>query len=67
MTGSIEGRDRVLPTLFPERLDEANVAETSVRVVDAFIEALDLAELGFDLDPEATGRPGYHAATMLKL
>jgi transposase len=38
-----------------------------VRVVDAFIDVLDLAELGFDVEPEATGRPGYHAATLLKI
>jgi transposase len=63
----IEGRDRDQATLFPERLDEAIGPDNPVRVVDAFIEALDLAELGFDVTPEATGRPGYHPATLLKL
>jgi hypothetical protein len=53
----IEGRDRAQATLFPERLDEATDADNQVRVVDALIDALDLAELGFDVDPEATGRP----------
>jgi transposase len=67
MTRFIEGRDRDQATLFPERLDEAISADNPVRVVDAFIDALDLAELGFDIMPEATGRPGYHPATMLKL
>ena len=63
----IEGRDRDQATLFPERLDEAIGADNPVRVVDAFIDALDLAALGFDIEPEATGRPGYHPATMLKI
>ena len=67
MTRFIEGRDRDQATLFPERLDEAIGADNPVRVVDAFIDALDLAELGFDVLPEATGRPGYHPATMLKM
>jgi transposase len=63
----IEGRDRAQSTLFPERLDEAIGADNPVRVVDAFIDVLDLAERGFDVEPEATGRPGYHPATMLKI
>jgi transposase len=63
----IEGRDRDQATLFPERLDEAIDAENPVRVVDAFIDALNLAELGFDILPEATGRPSYNPATMLKI
>ena len=45
MTRFIEGRDRDQATLFPERLDEAIGADNPVRVVDAFIDALDLAEL----------------------
>lgn len=67
MARFIEGRDRDQATLFPERLDEAIGADNPVRVVDVFIDALDLAELGFDVMPEATGRPGYHPATMLKI
>ena len=67
MARFIEGRDRDQATLFPERLDEAIDADNPVRVVDAFVDALNLAELSFDVSPEATGRPGYHPATMLKL
>jgi transposase len=63
----IEGRDRDQATLFPQRLDEAIGADNPVRVADAFIDALDLEELGFEATPEATGRPGYHPATMLKI
>jgi transposase len=63
----IEGRDRNQATLFPERLDEAIEANNPVRVVDAFVDVLDLVEIGFDVEPEWTGRPGYHPATMLKI
>ena len=42
-------------------------ADNPVRVVDAFIDALDLKELGFAVTPEPTGRPGYHPAAMLKI
>jgi len=39
-----------------------------VRVVDAFVEELDLAQLGFErATPAETGRPGYHPATLLKI
>ena len=63
----IEGRDRDQATLFPQRLDEAISADDPVRVVDAFIDALDLVELGFEVTPEPTGGPGYHPAAMLKI
>ena len=63
----IAGRDRDQATLFPQRLDEAIGEDNPVRVVDAFINALDLEELGFEVSPEATGRPGYHPATLVKI
>ena len=50
MARFIEGRDRDQATLFPERLDEAIEADNPVRVVDAFVDALDLAEIGFDVE-----------------
>jgi transposase len=50
-----------------QHLDESIGADNPVRVIDAFIGALDLAELGFDVTLEATGRPGYHPATMAKI
>ena len=54
--------------LLPECLDDFVGEDNSVRVVDAFIEELDLAVLGFaDVVPEATGRPSYHPATLLKI
>jgi transposase len=54
--------------LLPECLDDFVGEDNPVRVVDAFIEELDLGVLGFaGVVPEATGRPSYHPATLLKL
>jgi len=64
----IEGLDRGQATLFPERLEDYIDDDNPVRAIDAFVDALDLGELGFDgVVPEATGRPGYHPATLLKI
>lgn len=64
----IQGEDRSQSTLFPERLDDYIAEDNPVRVVDVFVDELDLAALGFDgAAPEATGRPSYHPATLLKL
>ncbi len=64
----IEGVDRVQSTLFPECLDDWVGEENPVRVIDVFVDELDLGGLGFDRAvPEATGRPGYHPAMLLKL
>lgn len=64
----IEGADRTQTTLLPEAIDNYVGEENPVRVVDAFVDALDLAGLGFDgVIPEETGRPSYHPATILKI
>jgi len=67
MSGFIEGEDRNQATLFPERIDDYISEESAVRVIDVFVDELDLSGLGFKTMPEATGRPGYHPALMLKL
>src|SRR3712207_4040472 len=68
MAGYVEGADRNQATLFPDRLDDFVGADNPVRVVDAFVDALDLRELGFTrAAPALTGRPGYHPAVLLKL
>jgi transposase len=67
MSGFIEGEDRNQATLFPERIDDYVAEESAVRVIDVFVDELDLSGLGFKTMPEATGRPGYHPALMLKL
>ncbi len=64
----IEGADRTRATLLPDVIDDYVGEENPVRVVDAFVEVLDLATLGFEgVIPEETGRPSYHPATMLKI
>jgi len=54
-------------TLLPECLDDYIDEANPVRAIDAFVANLDLAELGFDIVPEATGRPGYHPSVLLRL
>ena len=64
----IEGEDRSQATLLPECLDDFIAEDNPVRAVDAFVEELDLQELGFaGADPAATGRPAYHPAVLLKI
>ena len=64
----VVGADRGQSTLLPECLDDFIDESNSVRVIDAFVDALDLAELGFDgVEPAATGRPAYHPSVLLKL
>ena len=64
----VEGEDRTQSTLFPERLDDYVGEDNPVRVVDVFVDELDLGGLGFDrVSPKATDRPGYHLSILLKL
>jgi len=66
--GHIQGTDRDQMTLFPEALDDYIAQENPVRFIDAFIDSLDLQDLGFThAVPAETGRPPYHPATLLKL
>ena len=68
MAGFVEGADRAQSTLLPESLDDWVDESNPVRVIDAFVEALNVAELGFDgVEPAATGRPSYHPSSLLKL
>src|SRR5437660_10895824 len=64
----VEGTDRAQSTLFPECLEDWIGEDNPVRVIDVFVEALDLAEMAFEgVDPAATGRPAYHPSVLLKL
>ena len=64
----IEGEDRSQSTLFPERLEDYVAEDNPVRMVDAFVDQLDLFGLGFRrVDPSVTGLPGYHPSVLLKL
>ncbi|MCF2918849.1 MULTISPECIES: transposase, partial [unclassified Pseudoalteromonas] len=68
MSKFISGEDRNQSTLFPESLEDYVSEDNTVRVIDVFIEELNLAELGFKgLTLKSTGRPKYHPATLLKL
>jgi transposase len=67
MSGFIEGTCRTQATLFPEQLDDYLTEENEIRVIDYFIDSLDLSNLGFKTVPADTGRPAYHPSIMLKL
>jgi transposase len=67
MSGFIVGADRNQTTLLPESLDDYVAEDSAVRVIDVFVDELDLAVLGFRTTAAETGRPGYHPGTMLKL
>jgi transposase len=62
----VEGADRKQGTLFPDYLDDWVDENNPVQVIDAFVDELDLGELGFGgVTPEATGRPSYHPSVRL--
>src|SRR5271170_8213521 len=64
----VEGEDRRQGVLLPEYLDDFVAEENQVRVIEAFVDELDLASLGFDgIMPAATGRPSYHPSVLLKI
>jgi len=64
----IEGAARQQATLFPDSLEDYVTEDNPVRVIDVFIDELDLQALGFSgAVPEVTGRPSYHPATLLKI
>jgi len=64
----VEGENRSQSTLFPEYLDDYIAEDNPVRAMEVFVDELDLARLGFEgMQPEPTGRPAYHPATLLKI
>lgn len=64
----VQGESRSQCTLLPECLDDYITENNPVRVVDVFVDELDLGTLGFEgVAPAATGRPAYHPAILLKL
>jgi len=64
----IEGEDRGQGTLLPELLDDYVAEDNPLRVVDVFVDELDLGLLSFTrVQPAKTGRPAYHPAVLLKL
>jgi transposase/prophage antirepressor-like protein len=68
MSHHIKGQSRTQTTLFPEAIDDFVTEDNPIRVIDLFVDQLDLLALGFEaVNAKLTGRPGYHPATMLKL
>ncbi len=64
----IEGASRSQSTLFPEYLEDWVGEDNPVRVIDVFVDELDLGDLGFErVAPKETGRPGYHPSVLLRL
>lgn len=68
MSGFICGQSRNQSTLFPELLDDFIDESNLVRVIDVFVDEIDLDKFGFiRTSPKSTGRPGYDPATLLKI
>lgn len=64
----VSGADRGQSTLLPECLDDFIDERNPVRVIDVFVDSLDLSEMSFEgVEPAATGRPSYHPSVLLKL
>jgi hypothetical protein len=68
MAGFVTGIDRSQGTMFPAQLEDYVAENNTVRVIDLFVDQLDLAKLGFGgVTPKEMGRPAYHPAVMLKI
>ena len=64
----VQGQGRTQGALLPECLDDYVAEDNAVRVIDVFVDELDLGKLGFQgVDPLATGRPAYHPSVLLKI
>ncbi len=64
----IQGENRTQSILFPETVDDYVADTNPVRIIDVFVDEIDLGKLGFDgVEPAATGRPAYHPSILLKI
>jgi transposase len=64
----VEGEDRRQSTLLPDCLEDYVAEDNPVRVIEVFVDELDLGALGFEgVSPALTGRPAYHPATLVKI
>lgn len=63
----VQGQDRTQVSLLPASLEDYVGGDNPARVIEAFVEVLDLGGLGFAVVPASTGRPSYHPSTLLKL
>lgn len=68
ITRFVQGVDRTQTILLPASLDEYVAEDNPVRVIEAFVDPLNLGVLGFDGTLRAeTGRPSYHPSVPLKI
>jgi transposase len=68
MNRFVQCEERTQDTFLPSRLEDYVTDDNPVRVIDVFVAELDLTKLGFEgMNPQATGRPGYHPSTLLKI
>ena len=68
MNRFVQCEERTQETFLPSRLEDYVTDDNPVRVIDVFVGELDLTKLGFaGMTPQATGRPGYHPSTLLKI
>ena len=63
----IEGTNRKQTHLFPISLDESIDTDNQVRLIDLFVDSLDLKKFGFKIEFTENGRPAYHPSDLLKL
>jgi transposase len=63
----IQGKDRARSILFPESLDQLVEPDNEVRIIDLFVESIQLADFKFAIKTTTEGRPAYHPKDLLKL
>ena len=63
----IKGTDRTQAVLFPQSLDEIIDDGNEVRIIDLFVESIDLVQFSFHVKSSSEGRPAYHPKDLLKL
>lgn len=67
MSKFINGTNRNQLPLFASSIDDAISQENEIRLIDLFVDSLNLADFGFAFDFVENGRPAYHPADLLKL
>src|SRR5829696_3745974 len=63
----ITGTNRTQAVLFPQSLDQIIDTDNEVRIVDLFVDSIDLRQFTFQLKSATEGRPPYHPKDLLKL
>ncbi len=63
----IQGQNREQSVLFPQSLDQIISADNDVRIIDLFVESINITNFKFVVKTSAEGRPAYHPKDLLKL